>query len=86
MSETLRIEREVQGGTEQVRLSGELTEDAQLHRLRVAERSRCVIDLAGVRRINSCGVREWIDWVRVLPRSATVRFLRVSQGGRLSNV
>ena len=36
------------------------------------------IDLGGVRRINSCGVREWVNFIRQLSQSRPVRLLRCS--------
>ncbi len=58
-----------------VKLSGAIDEDAQLERLaaeltKVASALR--LDLAEVRRINSCGVREWVNFMRTLPKTSSI--------------
>ncbi|GAC1351022.1 MAG: hypothetical protein NVS3B20_00550 [Polyangiales bacterium] len=53
-----------------VAISGEFTEDSNFNALLEAcGSSKVVLDLADVRRINSCGVREWIDFVAALKRA-----------------
>ncbi len=49
-----------------VELSGEIDETADFAGLRRRLRGPVVFVLAGVRRVNSCGVREWIEFVRGL--------------------
>ncbi len=50
-----------------VRVSGEITERADFRALTsLAETASLRLDLAGVEQINSCGVREWIHFVRCL--------------------
>ncbi len=39
---------------------------------------RVDVDLRGVRRINSFGVRTWVDAVRTIPDAADVRFVALS--------
>ena len=51
------------GGTARVALVGDINESATLSPLVELPQSNLVIDLAGVSRINSCGVREWIAFV-----------------------
>lgn len=50
-------------------LSGAITEDADLAALASLEMQQLAFDLAGVDQINSCGVREWIHFVRKLADS-----------------
>ena len=48
-------------------LTGAITEDADLGALAALDvAGNLAIDLAGVEQINSCGVREWIHFVRKL--------------------
>lgn len=50
-----------------VRVSGAITERADFRALTgLAETAPLRLDLAGVEQINSCGVREWIHFVRRL--------------------
>lgn len=57
-----------------VTMSGAIDEDANFDKLLADLRSAAEIrfDLSGVRRINSCGVREWVNFVRSLPPKAGV--------------
>jgi len=50
-----------------VELLGDFDETADLRELASALCGPVAIDLGGVRRINSAGVREWIEFVRNLP-------------------
>jgi hypothetical protein len=53
-----------------VELEGEIDEHADLAELRRKLRGAVVFDLGEVRRINSCGVREWVNFVRDLAASS----------------
>jgi hypothetical protein len=50
-----------------VSLKGSLTEEADLMRLVEHLPGNAVMDLAGLSRINSYGVRLWLDFVRAVP-------------------
>jgi hypothetical protein len=49
-----------------VEFFGEIDENADFTELRRRLRGNLVFNLAEVRRINSCGVREWVNFVREL--------------------
>lgn len=51
-----------------IRIEGKLDQEANLDALCDALQGQIVIDLAGISAINSCGVREWIEFVRALDR------------------
>jgi len=55
-----------------VELSGELNEDVDLRDLGRRLKGRVVLHLGGVRRINSSGVREWMDFIRIVSSGADV--------------
>lgn len=66
MAMQLKIE-EQRGFGWLVRVSGAITEQADFRALTgLAETAPLRLDLAGVEQINSCGVREWIHFVRRL--------------------
>jgi len=53
-------------------------------------RPQILFDLSGIERINSCGVREWVNFVRSLPREARIEMenctpVVVSQLNMISN-
>jgi hypothetical protein len=59
------------GGTT-VELSGDLNEDVDLHGLGRRLKGRVVLHLGGVRRINSSGVRIWMNFLHALSAAADV--------------
>lgn len=63
-----------------LKLEGVIDEDNPLARsLRKLEGSTVIIDLEGVRRINSCGVRDWVNWLADLEaRGKSVMLVRCS--------
>ncbi len=61
-----------------VHFSGEVDENAGLERLRPHLEGQVVFDLSGVRRMNSAGVREWVNFVRSLPQVSGLVFERCS--------
>jgi anti-anti-sigma regulatory factor len=66
------------GGAAVVEFSGELDENCEFGELRARLRGRVVFHLAGVRRINSCGVREWVNFVRDLSAACELTFTHCS--------
>lgn len=67
---SLSVDRK--GGVDVLELQGDLDETTDFGRLLETLGSAVRVDLSGVRRINSCGVREWINFVRALSSKRTV--------------
>jgi hypothetical protein len=65
------------GGRRVVTLRGEIDENADFSELKTRLRGDVDLDLEGVMRINSCGVREWVNFVREL-NVTSLRFARCS--------
>jgi len=61
-----------------VQLKGEINENADFSELRKLMRGDVDLELDGVTRINSCGVREWVNFVRTLDDVKSLRFARCS--------
>jgi anti-anti-sigma regulatory factor len=61
-----------------VEFSGEIDENADFAELRRRLSGAVVFHLADVRRINSCGVREWVNFVREIPNVADLTFTHCS--------
>ena len=66
------------GGITTVEFFGEIDEHADFTELRRRLKGAVVFHLAEVRRINSCGVREWVDFVRDLPAITDLVFTHCS--------
>ncbi len=68
---SMRWAVESQSSGHVVRISGSITEEADLHALvALGDGGTLRLDLAGVDEINSCGVREWIRFVRRVSETA----------------
>jgi hypothetical protein len=61
-----------------VEFFGEIDENADFAELRRRLKGAVVFHLAEVRRINSCGVREWVNFVRDLPSVTELTFTHCS--------
>lgn len=61
-----------------VEFFGEIDENADFAELRRRLKGQVVFHLAEVRRINSCGVREWVNFVRDLPGVTELVFTHCS--------
>jgi anti-anti-sigma regulatory factor len=62
----MKFQVEEQGGTTKVVVSGEITEETDFAPILDAKGRTILVDLGGVSRINSCGVREWLNFVTAL--------------------
>lgn len=70
MSEALTWSLEEQEHAHRFVMRGEITEEADFSGVVSAAKQRVVLNLAGVQRINSCGVREWIGFLQRLEGKA----------------
>jgi hypothetical protein len=61
-----------------VELRGEIDENADFSELRQTLRGNVELSLEGITRINSCGVREWVNFVRGLDAVRMLWFARCS--------
>lgn len=59
-------------------LEGEINENADFSELRLRLRGDVTLELDGITRVNSCGVREWVNFVRTLEGVRNLRFARCS--------
>ena len=92
MSERLEWQIVNDGGVSVVKLKGPISEDADFNPLQAELQSHGAIrfDMSGVGRINSCGVREWVNFVRALPGASKLELERcppvvVAQINMISN-
>lgn len=65
-------------GSTVVEFFGEIDENADFSELRRRLKGTVVFHLAEIRRINSCGVREWVNFVRDLPDVSELTFTHCS--------
>lgn len=61
-----------QGETLTVQINGHIDEDAILSNIDYEGATQIQLDLQGISAINSCGIREWIKWVKTAPAGAKI--------------
>lgn len=54
--------------------SGQIDEDANFSSIDFSGSKKIYFELKDVTSINSCGIREWIKWVRTAPTDAKISF------------
>lgn len=67
-----KAERNVTGTEHVLKFNGHIDEDAQFSGLELEGAAKVTLDLNGVAAINSCGIREWIKWIRTAPPGAQI--------------
>lgn len=76
-SQPLRWVTTMKAGETYIRFSGEINENVDFSELLHIVSADLVFDLEEVSRINSCGVREWVNFLRTL-EPVRLRFSRCS--------
>lgn len=76
MAVTFHVDRTAAGPV--LRIEGDLDETTDFGRISHPGGGVLTIDLGGVRRINSCGVREWVNFIRTITAGAPVKLARCS--------
>jgi anti-anti-sigma regulatory factor len=67
-----KAEKVANGDEVKVKLQGHIDEDAQFNSLALGSAKKVVLDLDSVTAINSCGIREWIKWIRTAQPSSQI--------------
>jgi anti-anti-sigma regulatory factor len=67
-----KAEKQQNNGELVVKLMGHVDEDATFNSVELTGASKVVVDLDGVTAINSCGIREWIKWIRTAGSGSAV--------------
>lgn len=74
MNSKLKIERREESGTTRLSLKGIIDEDADFEAAFADLKPTVLINLEGIDLINSCGVREWVQAIKVFPKHGRVLF------------
>jgi len=68
-------EHKIEGSNDLIVLGGHLDEDANLDTVSVGETPELIIDFNEVTTINSCGIREWIKWIKTIPTGKSITYV-----------
>jgi hypothetical protein len=66
------VEHVKEGGRDVLRLTGHIDEDSDFSGVSYGDGAELVIDFEKVVAINSCGIREWIKWIKEAPDSCQI--------------
>ncbi len=66
------FEKKESGSDLELHLKGGIDEDSSFQGIELTNYKNIVIDLDGVTAINSCGIREWVKWIRSTPPEGKV--------------
>lgn len=79
MSDTLEIKTKILDEQLTVDLCGPIDEDANFEKVLAYESNLYVFDFKNVTMMNSCGVREWINFIEKLPKQSTLVYMNCPQ-------
>ncbi len=66
------FDKTAEGAATVIALRGNIDEDANFSTISLDGAQQVVLDLEQVSAINSCGIREWIKWIKTAPSSKFV--------------
>jgi anti-anti-sigma regulatory factor len=79
MASGVIVQKEIQGDITLITVQGEVDEMSSLQGLFEASTGRIVVDVSGITRINSCGIREWVNAIEKLRQGVELEFIRASR-------
>ena len=68
------VDKKDEGETLVMAFSGQIDEDANFSGVQFAGGNNFVLDMDKVASINSCGIREWIKWIRTAPDGSSITY------------
>ncbi|MCX5697679.1 MAG: hypothetical protein NTU54_06925 [Candidatus Omnitrophica bacterium] len=78
IGESLSVERQDTQDALFINFYGIIDENSIFGRVFETDKNRIVVNLRGVKRINSCGVREWVNALRSIPQEKRLEFVECS--------
>jgi hypothetical protein len=69
-----QIDKKVEGDTLVLALKGSVDEDAVLGGVQFDNAKTVIMDLEKITAINSCGIREWIKWLKSMPAEVKLTY------------
>lgn len=72
MSSTMQLSVQPAGDSLSVSIGGKIDEDADFSPHALQDGKTIEVDFAQVQTINSCGIREWMKWIKTAPSSKFV--------------
>jgi hypothetical protein len=70
-----KINNEPRGQVRYLEFHGNIDEDAVFSNLQVAGDTEITLDLEHVTGVNSCGIREWMKWLKTIPAGVKLNYV-----------
>ncbi|MAZ49876.1 MAG: hypothetical protein CME65_15040 [Halobacteriovoraceae bacterium] len=74
MNSQFDFDKESKGDKVVFRLSGQIDEDAELLKLDFSDAKEIEFNLDNVKLINSCGIRDWVEFQKTIPESVKISY------------
>ncbi len=71
---SIQLETKTSGSGPAIKISGAIDEDVVFTGILLPERGDVTLDLSGIHALNSCGIREWIKWIKGVPAAVRIIF------------
>ena len=68
------VNKRTEGDALILAFQGNIDEDASFQDIQLSGGAKFVVDLEKVNSINSCGIREWIKWIRGAPAGSEITY------------
>ncbi|MCH2534019.1 MAG: hypothetical protein MK008_06225 [Bdellovibrionales bacterium] len=69
----MKLGSSMDGDTQIIEVAGQIDEDANFSSAELKS-DKIHLDLSGIDAINSCGIREWIKWIKTAPESSQITY------------
>ncbi|MBT7608676.1 MAG: hypothetical protein HN576_02900 [Bacteriovoracaceae bacterium] len=79
MSEVLKIETILSDDEVNINIIGQIDEDSNFSKILEISKNIYILNLQEVTLINSCGVREWINFIEKIPKNSKIIYTNVPQ-------
>lgn len=79
MSDSLQIHTRLIENQLLVELSGQIDEDSDFSKVLSLNSSAYIFDFDKIKMMNSCGIREWINFIEKLPKSSQIIYCKCPQ-------
>ena len=78
MSSNLNVTKVEDENQVEFQLSGQIDEDADLSQL-ATQKEKIIFDLENISLINSCGIRDWVEYQSSLPAASNIIYRKCPQ-------
>lgn len=79
MSQKFDVELTINNGVASVKLAGRMDEDMDLEKVKTVSEPQVIFDFKEIESINSCGIRDWINFLGEIPKAHKIIYKNCPQ-------